>query len=155
MKRHRQYGFAWSWKTIALAALMTTVLAGCGGRENLGSVSGQVKLGDQPLAGALIRFQPQQPGSPSSAISDESGYYTLTYTRDLRGAEIGTHRVTISTFSRGNPDGEPPAPPVPERVPAKYNTASQLTAEVKQGSNEIDFQLESTAPVVQPTSAED
>lgn len=155
MNVHQLTRIEWVRSLMVLTAFVSLGLAGCGGPENLGSVSGQVKLGDQPLAGALVRFQPQQAGSPSSAITDDSGYFTLTYTRDLQGAELGAHRVTITTFSRGNPDGEPPVPPVPERVPAQYNTASQLTADVKPGSNTIDFVLEASGPVAQPSAAEE
>lgn len=127
-------------------------LAGCGGPENVGRVTGVVTLNGAPLPGAVVKFQPQPNGSPSAAVTDDSGRYTLRYTRDAEGAEIGEHLVSISTFSKGDPDAEPPRPAVPEQVPPHYNTQSSLTASVKAGSNQFDFQLDAKGPVVQPSA---
>ena len=120
------------------------------GAYGVGSVSGKVTLGGQPLADAIVTFTPKTSGAPSSAITDASGGYTLRYTRDYDGALVGEHTVTISTYAAANPDDEPPKPEVPEKVPAKYNTKSELLATVKSGSNTLDFPLESGGLIAQP-----
>jgi hypothetical protein len=58
--------------------------------------------------------------------------------------------VSISTYSKGNPDAEPPRPPASEKVPAKYNVKSNLKVTVKSGSNTLDFPLESGGQIVAP-----
>jgi hypothetical protein len=120
---------------------ISVLFTGCGS-GNIGTVSGTVTLDAKPLAGAVVRFQPDAGQSPSSGITDESGQYSLRYTREIEGAEIGDHTVRITTQSLGNPDADPPRPPVPERVPAKYNSNSELKAKVEAGSNTINFPLE-------------
>lgn len=74
---------------------------------------------------------------------------TLLYRSRTRGAEPGEHRVTIATFTEGDPDGDPPVARVAERVPVKYNLRSELTATVERGANVLDFDLDAGGPVVQ------
>ena len=128
-------------------------LMGCGGPGNVAEVSGQVTFDSQPLADATVQFQPIAGNSPSAAITDSSGHYTLRYTRETEGAEIGEHTVTISTYLSGNEDAEPPRPAVPEKLPQKYNAKTELKATVKAGSNTLDFPLESKGKIVQPKPA--
>jgi hypothetical protein len=110
----------------------------------LGEVEGTVTLDGQPLADARISFYPQEGGRSSEAVTDASGRYVLQYSGEAGGAKVGTHKVSISTFeeSRQEDDGSK-IPGVPEKVPAKYNTESTLTQEVKSGKQTIDFALES------------
>lgn len=146
-----------SWRPrfgLAMAGVLgLIVLAGCGrGPDNVGRVSGKVTLDGQPLAHATVMFSPQQAGSPSVAVTDASGQYALHYTALIPGALAGAHRVTVSTFTAGDPDADPPVARVAERVPFKYNLRSELTATVHRGRNAVDFALASDGPVVQPDS---
>ncbi|MGE0757576.1 MAG: carboxypeptidase-like regulatory domain-containing protein [Pirellulaceae bacterium] len=125
-------------------------LIGCGGPENVGQVSGKVTMDGQPLADAVVQFEPLAGNAPSSGITDASGEYTLRYTREHLGAEVGEHRVRITTFRGGDPDADPPRPPVKEKVPAKYNGQTELRADVKSGANTFDFELQSGGKIEQP-----
>lgn len=120
-------------------------LAGCSGRpKNVArSVTGKVTVGGQPLAGARIVFTPKdEGGSPSMGKTDEQGNYKLSWSRGIDGAQVGENTVTISTFVQGPPSANPPKPEVPEKVPFKYRE-NPPTADVKRGSNVINFDLES------------
>ncbi len=128
-------------RNAAIAFLVAGCLVGCGGPENIAQVSGTVTLDGQPLRGAYVIFNPVEPGSQSSGLTDDSGHFTLQYTREIRGAEIGDHMVRITTASRGDPDADPPKPKVEEKLPAKYHSKSELSATVKQGSNDLSFPL--------------
>jgi hypothetical protein len=125
-----------------IALILALPLVGCG-PDNVGRVSGTVKLDGQPLEGAYVEFQPIAGNAPSGGMTDAMGQYTLRYTREIEGAEIGEHAVRITTASGGDPDAEPPKPPVPERVPPKYNAQTELKATVEKGSNTLDFELQS------------
>lgn len=131
--------------------LVMTVLAvtGCGRSGNVAKVNGTVTLDGAPLSDALVTFSPKQ-GAPSRGRTDSSGRYALQYTRDIEGAEIGEHTVSITTASAGNPDAEPPVAPTPEKVPVKYNAKTELTRAVEAGRNTIDFELDSQGPINQP-----
>lgn len=138
-------------RVLSLSPLASITLAvalaapGCGGRGDIGRVAGTVTLGGQPLADAVVTFQPTG-AAPSRAITDASGRYSLRYTRDLAGAKIGAHVVSISTHRPANPDADPPRPLVPERVPSRYRGEdSELRARVAAGANAIDFPLEAEA----------
>lgn len=135
------------WRFAAIA--LCTALSGCFGSEKVARVSGTLTLDDKPLSGAYIIFNPVAPGGQSSAISDESGNYTLQYTRELKGAELGEHTVRITTGTRGDPDSDPPLPRSPERLPPKYHSKSELKATVSAGTNDIDFDLKSAGTASQ------
>jgi hypothetical protein len=120
---------------VVVAVLFT---AGCGGGgPSLGEVSGKVTLDGQPLAGALVEFQPAE-GRGSIGVTDAQGSYRLSHTEDLQGAVVGTHTVRI-TMADEDEDPKPRGGP----IPARYNRLSELTAEVQAGSNECNFELQS------------
>ena len=118
--------------------LMATVLilaAGCSrsDRPTLGTVTGTVTLGGAPLANALVLFTPEGPGRTSLGSTGPDGTYTLTFLRDIMGANLGRHRVRITTATEENGRRE--------LLPAKYHAKSTLTADVAIGANTIDFPL--------------
>lgn len=129
---------------------------GCGGgapndRPDLGTVSGKVTLDGKPAPNVIVTFYPDE-GRPSSGKTDDSGMYTLQYTADSPGAKVGNHKVQISvpettTGEEGGEGGEAePAEAMPPdwvKIPAKYNTETELTAQVEAGENTKDFELTS------------
>jgi hypothetical protein len=124
--------------------------AGCGSNGDLGQVKGNVTLDGAPLADATVIFSPVTAGSTSAGKTDANGEYELIYSESVKGADVGPHHVWISTGQPANEDSDPPAPAIPEKVPAKYRTGSALTAEVVPGANTIDFPLDSSASNAQP-----
>lgn len=123
---------------IALLAVGMLTIGCSSGGPDLGRVEGRVTLDGKPLPGAMVMFKPLK-GRPSLAETDGDGHYSLDYRIDDSGALLGTHTVTISTFKQA--DGLFIKKDVPERVPPKYNRRTSLTAEVKAGLNEINFDL--------------
>lgn len=124
-----------------LPVLATLLIAGCGadGPETAG-VSGVVTLEGKPLKNATVIFSPVAEGRPSVATTDDEGHYTLMFTKDREGAEIGEHIVTVTTGGEEyNEDGEEVERP--ERVPAMYNRDATYKKEVTPGENEIDLVL--------------
>jgi hypothetical protein len=118
-------------------------LAGCGKPEHpeVGRVSGVVTLDGQPLSEATVMFQPTN-GRASIATTDSAGKYSLLYLDGVPGAKLGSHSVIIRTEIPGE-DGQPPI--AKEKLPKKYHEATELTAEVKPGTNTFDFALQSLA----------
>ena len=95
-------------------------------------VHGRVTLDGQPLPHTSVVFQ--TPGeSPSSGFTDQNGNYELIYKRGVKGAPVGTYKVTILQSTQRVPG--------PQRVPARYNQESELEREVKPGDNDINFDL--------------
>ncbi|QDT55888.1 hypothetical protein Pan44_39360 [Caulifigura coniformis] len=124
--------------------LFPLVVAGCSNTgEGLGAVEGVIQLDGKPLSGASVIFEPLN-GSPSIGYADEDGQYELRFSRHAMGATVGDHKVRVSTAE--DQEGRRSK----ERVPARYNVKTELTASVKSGHNSIDFDLNSGGPVVQP-----
>lgn len=124
------------------------LLAGCGGSgPPLGDVRGKVTLDGKAVPKANLEFVPEGPGgSPSFGRTDKDGFYKLEFSQDRSGALIGKHTVTITTKKMSKdemPDDGRPIEDTAVEVPKKYGTKGTLSAEVKSGSNTIDFPLES------------
>jgi len=97
----------------------------------------------EPLSDAEVVFQPES-GRASIGRTDEDGRYYLAYTHQKDGAVVGSHVVMITSGLEAISDESGSGndrPARPEVLPARYHSASELTAKVKNGSNTIDFPL--------------
>jgi hypothetical protein len=144
--------FRLSWLGLWLAV----AVAGCGGSgDNLPRqpVSGTVTLDGKPLERGTISFQPVSELPTAAAVAFSDGRYAIAR---AEGLVPGPYRVLISSTPLTTLPVDPatglppppgkPTPPPKERLPEKYNAATILTAEVKEGaSNQFDFSLESTS----------
>jgi len=130
-----------SHRTTWMVALVAA-LAGCSsrptGQPEIAPVTGTVTMDGQPLAGKSVVFESDR-GVLSFGNTDAQGRYKLSYIRSARGAGLGRNVVRISTPTMG-----PTSPMHQDSIPAIYNTASTLEAEVAKGRNVFDFALEST-----------
>lgn len=138
--------------TTAMAVVVLN-LAGCGSssdRPELGQVTGTITLDGEPLKGIAVVFFPDN-GRPARDTTDSEGKYELTYIRETKGTKVGHNRVEVAPDEEGGEDegenDEAPAKPAAKskkpKIPARYNTKSELEADVKPGVNVFDFKLES------------
>lgn len=132
-------------KLTSVSLLVFSVfLMGCSdAREGMGTVTGTITLDGSPLPDAAVEFTSEQGGRASYGRTDSDGYYELMATRTAKGAAVGAHKVRITTEDVIDDNGEERV--VPETVPAKYNTQTELTENVGAGSNTINFELISGA----------
>ncbi|QDT66993.1 peptidase associated/transthyretin-like domain-containing protein [Calycomorphotria hydatis] len=134
-------------KTVAVCLLAFSLsLTGCNSAPSdlpeIAQVSGTVTLDGEPLPYATLMFQPSS-GRPSVGVTDQSGNYSLAYNSDYQGAKVGPHTIKITTFQEFDDPDNPEKPARPELLPAKYHTETELTAEINQGKNTVDFELSS------------
>jgi hypothetical protein len=123
---------------LLLAAILTG-LASCGrGGQGLAPVRGQVLYEGKPANGSIVFFHPQDDSGPSAhrpvGKVGPDGWFELKTDKGER-APPGRYVVTVVWKSRnGGADDEEK-----DLLPTRYmNPAtSQLTAEVKEGSNEL------------------
>jgi hypothetical protein len=114
----------WGWA----AGLVSILLAGCGpGSSGTIPVSGKITKGGQPLAGALVTFQPNAAdGKAASGTTDSAGVYKLTTLVNGDGALPGSYKVTVTKFAGGAaPAGGPStgATATPADIDAAYKAA--------------------------------
>ncbi len=137
-------------------SLLALNLSGCGGtgdQPQLGRVTGTVTMDGKPLYGTAVVYYPDK-GRPARGTTNLFGKYELTYIRQTPGTKVGHNRVEIAPHEEGEEDAEEvvnggentgPAKKPRERekmkVPARYNTKSELEADVQPGENVFDFPL--------------
>ncbi|WP_435019843.1 hypothetical protein TA3x_001508 [Tundrisphaera sp. TA3] len=132
-----------------LGSLLIGLMAGCGGGEITDDglprepVSGRVTWKGQPLAKGLIQFIPDGQGQVAPIVAPiTDGRYEVA---KAQGPVPGKYSVSVTEAVDGPPPeampGESPRP-APQSIPAKYNTKTTLTRDVKAGeANTFDFEL--------------
>jgi hypothetical protein len=125
------------WVLLALLAAV-----GCSGGLPYGDVQGEVTLDGKPLKDGYIRFAPVDGKTPSAGAVIADG-------RFREQVPVGTHRIEIT--SPQPPKGYDPAKirrgtiddgtPMEDQIPPRYNLRSELTLDVKKGSNTPRFDL--------------
>jgi len=141
---------------VCCSALLFVLPTGCGPKgPKISQVSGRVTLDGKPLNKASITFAPMatkvnpNPGMTAQAITDDEGRYKLSIDASTPGAVVGTCRIYITTVDPSNPGGEDrdaggPVRRRVDRVPAKYNMATELTFDVPpEGTDKANFDLTS------------
>jgi hypothetical protein len=119
--------------------------AGCASGSRFGDVQGEVTLDGQPLAEGVVRFVPADGKTPTASALVEGG-------RFRERVPVGNHRVEISSpklpkgvtssgqMKRGTVDE---GAALEELIPERYNARTELTTEVKKGTNKVRFDLKS------------
>jgi hypothetical protein len=140
-----------------LVALVLPVafLAGCGGSNH---IEGTVTLDGQPVDGGTISFINTSGGSAGGQILD--GKYSIE-----SKLASGTYKVQIEWLKKtgktipNKSDAGTTSDETKQVIPVEYNRQSNLTAEVKSGSNTFNFELKSgglidtRAPGAPPTKS--
>jgi hypothetical protein len=152
-KMERDRSMAISRRCAALvASLAALAVAGClrsGDELPREPVSGTVNLDGQPLAHGSIQFTPARTDGGTPVVGGspiENGRFSIAREN---GLVPGEYKVAI--YSAEQKEAATSKGPIrkgtvlaKERIPAKYNSMSKLTAEVKKGgSPELKYDLES------------
>ena len=132
-----------------LTGLLVLAAAGCGGETYpLAPVSGRVTLDSVPLPNARVGFEPIRQGDRVNAgpgsygTTDAEGRYRLVSLGGDEGAVVGRHRVGVRTYRAVEGPNGSIVTQTPERVPARYNSQTELTFTVQpEGTGGADFEL--------------
>ncbi len=139
-----------SWKKRkALLGLVLAVVAavpsGCSDeRQRTALVRGKITYKSNLVTSGTITFVPETPGPSATAEIQKDGTYVLSTYGNGDGAVLGRHKVMIISLEDNTgrlPEERNPLPNM--LLPAKYSDiqTSGLTAEVGEGTNEINFPL--------------
>lgn len=130
-----------------LAALVVTVLAGCGpSGPPFGTVAGRVTLEGEPVERAFVEFHGDGSVCYAVAPTDEDGNYEMKFEQDREGIPVATYQVQISTQDwLKQEDGSNKV--LKERIPKHYvGIDSILNFNVEQGENTANFDLSKKKP---------
>ena len=116
-------------------AFLALAFVGCTDSPAGAKVTGTVLLDGQPLADATVTFYPVDGSRSSIGITDAQGKYTLRFSASVYGAVVGDHTVDIRMDTE---EGDSEAV---EKVPARYNTKTELKETLKSGSQVVNFDL--------------
>lgn len=127
---------------IALCVVpMMLCFVGCSDGPAVAPVTGTVTQDGEPLAGAMVEFQPDA-GAPSYGYTDDAGQYEIQYQVDEMGALLGHHYVSVTTAGEKTDPKTDTTFNMPETVPRKYNDPTELEFEVQRGKNVFDIKIE-------------
>ena len=131
-------------RLLLTVAPMLLLALGCGD-SNHAPVSGTVTRDGKPLANVVVIFQPAgdgplNPGMGSTGRTNDKGEYALKVVGGGAGAVVGKHRVEILPTVAGDDDRRAS---LNTKIPARYNSKTQLKFEVRPGPNTANFELAS------------
>lgn len=125
----------------ATGALLAALANGCAPRDEKSTVAGTVTLDGTVLKTGQIRFVPLDGSSPSAGAVIVDGRYTVETTPGEKTIEISSPK---EGRARQMYDDAPEASNLRgDLVPARYNAQTELTLEVRLGSQNQDFELTS------------
>lgn len=132
---------------LAIAMIFAT-FAGCGGPKIV-SVKGVATAQGKPVPHLIIHFSPVA-GRPSSALTDENGCFELEFDRKLKGAAVGTHKVTVTVAPRDPAEeemmamGHPPRDPIRAAIAAKFakQDAAPLSVTITKAEAAFDLKFD-------------
>ena len=127
------------WGRLALLVVLPASLLALGCGDGRYPVRGTVTFDGRPVADGVISFVPDNPALASDAGRIEAGRFHVYAKPGPKRVEIRASRPVQSPDPR-DPDG----PNLREDfIPPRYNTETELTAEVTASHNEFRFELHS------------
>jgi hypothetical protein len=122
-----------NWRILAHLPLVISVsFCGCS-ETSIAPVRGRVLCNSRPVVAAHVTFSPApksredfEPGKAGTGFTDSEGRFVLSTHRELDGAQIGSHDVTIM---------------LDDTNPAACKRLMHLKMEVKPGLNEFNLEL--------------
>jgi hypothetical protein len=116
---------------------------GCAKGPATGTVLGEVNLDGHPVKDGRITFVPLDGKGPTAGAPVKDGKFVATDVPvGKMKIELNGNKVTGKFKAYDTPES-PWIDQVSEIVPHKYNINSELTLEVKQGSQDVKYDLQS------------
>ncbi|MFM9874446.1 MAG: hypothetical protein ACKVQS_13405 [Fimbriimonadaceae bacterium] len=136
--------------SLSLSSIALLFFSGCGDSgPKIVEVAGRATYQQKPVQRILVTFSPET-GRPSvSSLTDADGKFELTYEGTRKGAQVGTHTVTIEYYptdpgeEQDIVEGKKKRPAAVEAILKKYGSGKEKkTVEIKQAVKDLDLQLD-------------
>jgi hypothetical protein len=125
-----------------LVVFIAAILLFTGGCGDVNGVRGTITLDGEPLKSAWVQFTPLDKGGRiATGQTGPNGSYGLKTSRTVTEVFPGKYKVAVTTGMVTGEDERGRMTKTEEKVPEKYNAKTELEAVVKEGANEINFEL--------------
>jgi hypothetical protein len=131
--------------TCAIVTIALLTLGGCGDSRRQG-IQGTVTFDGRPIPDGYIKLLPKDgTHGPTAGANIKDGHFAI---KPDKGTFVGVFRVEILASKQTGQmivdavTGEK-TPSRQPYIPSKYNTQSELTAQIKEGQNDLKFELTS------------
>jgi hypothetical protein len=119
-------------------------VAGCSGGKS--SVSGSVTLDGKPVASGAITFVKQDGELVREGAIIKDGAFQALVPPGTYRLELNGQKVTGKRIQKGLDGKDEEVPLTAELFPEQYNVKSELTQEIKPGSNIVNLDLGKRSP---------
>ncbi len=128
----------------AVLTILTAILqAGCDQGPPVGNIAGEVTFDGQPVKDGHVLFTPVDGMGQTGGAAVREGKFTAEKVPvGKMKVELHGNKVVGKRKAYDTPES-PWEDDVAELLPAKYNSKSDLTLEVKKGSQDVKYDLKS------------
>jgi hypothetical protein len=127
---------------LTLVALVAAV--GCSTGPAVGTVNGEVTFDGQPVKDGHVSFTPVDgKGQTGGAPINEGKFKAEQVSATKMKVELHGNRLTGKKIKAYDTPESPVMDEVAELLPSKYNFNSELTLEVKRGTQDVKYELKS------------
>jgi hypothetical protein len=126
------------WLILTLALSGPALLAGCG--PTTATVRGEVTVDGQPLEKGVISYVPADSNGVPVTAEVRNGKYELTTAPGKKVVQISAP-VVVGKRKEHNGPGAALVEITEESLPPRYNSSTELTFEVRPGSNTKDWSV--------------
>jgi hypothetical protein len=128
--------------SVRLLVVVIVAAIGCSSESPPSTVRGTVTLDGAPLADGLINFVAVDLQSQTAGAKITEGQFEVAVPPGEKRVEIRAPKVSGKVKAYDTPDS-PLVDIVDELLPARYNSQSELTMTVVEGTQEKAFELQS------------
>lgn len=128
------------WTT--LAAMSLVLAGGCNSKPPTGTVAGEVTLAGEPIKDGSILFIPADGQGQTGGAPIKDGKFVAEQVPVAKmKVEIHGNRATGKKIKAYDTPDSPVSDEIVEMVPMRYNFQTELTLDVKPGTQEVKYEL--------------
>ncbi len=127
-------------KWLLSLGIALVMLAGCSQSTTHGIIEGTISLDGVALAEGVVRFVPVDESSQTASASIAEGKFTATVPVGMMRVECSAPKVVGRQKMYNTPDS-PEVDVVGELLPPRYNVRSELTYDVRPGTQQHAIEL--------------
>ncbi len=129
-------------RSLCALVVVSAATSGCARGPAVGTVTGDVSFENQPVQDGYVSFTPVDGNSQTAGASIVDGKFQAEQVPATKmKVELHGNKKTGKKIKAYDTPESPVADEVVELIPPKYNVNSELTIDVKQGTQHVKYEL--------------